>query len=48
MINATWAAPADTEANVAWARAMWGAQGFVGDRMYSNVMMAEDQDKVRR
>jgi FAD/FMN-containing dehydrogenase len=48
VINAAWASPADTEANVAWARAMWGAaQDFVGDRMYSNVMMAEDQDKVR-
>ena len=48
VINAAWASPADTEANIAWARGLWGAvQPFAGDRMYSNVMMAEDLDKVR-
>jgi FAD/FMN-containing dehydrogenase len=48
VINAAWPSPAETETNIAWARAMWGAAlPFAGERLYSNVMMAEDQDKGR-
>jgi hypothetical protein len=48
VINAAWGNPAETEANVAWALGMWdAAQPYLSDRLYSNVMMAEDQDRVR-
>jgi hypothetical protein len=48
IVNATWANPAETETHVGWARGLWAAaQSFVGERLYSNVMLAEDSDRVR-
>jgi FAD/FMN-containing dehydrogenase len=48
VINAAWPGPADTDANIGWARATWAAvQPFVSDRVYSNVLMADDADRLR-
>jgi hypothetical protein len=48
VINAAWPTPAESEANIGWARGLWTAvQPFGGDRMYSNIAMAEDMDRVR-
>jgi FAD/FMN-containing dehydrogenase len=48
VLNAVWADPGETEANVAWARAGGDAvRAAGGDRLYSNQLMADEQDRIR-
>jgi FAD/FMN-containing dehydrogenase len=48
VINAAWAGPDETAANVAWARAAGEAVRAVGGRrLYSNQMTADEQGRIR-
>jgi FAD/FMN-containing dehydrogenase len=46
LVTAVWTDPADTDANVAWARATYAAmEPFVQDRRYVNYLAAEEADE---
>jgi hypothetical protein len=48
VINGAWADPAQSDTNVAWARGLWtSTQPFGSGRMYSNVAMTDDLDRVQ-
>lgn len=48
IINAAWSSSGQTDANVAWARAMGDAATAAGgERLYSNQMMADEQHRIR-
>lgn len=48
LISATWANAEQSEANIVWARELGETVRVAGgDRLYSNQMMADEQDRVR-
>lgn len=48
LANAAWPSPAESDANIAWARELWtDVRPFASDRLYGNVSMAEDLDRVQ-